>query len=297
MQPPGEPVTPAPPPARRHDPAVQDVLRLAGVSEAEDRGILVDHADGHPVSLLEIADDDTGRTCRSIRDAFPRTGYWALRLLDPDVGTWLPGEQHAPEQRDELLGHGWRPEDFATGQDAVTLAARLDLADAPFCGRFGGRPPGAGDLVTGLPEKAANVVALHECAAALEDDSPPQPGGWELLLVPLESPWQALPHIGFASTIEAPADTGHARFQRYLWEEFGGMVTAVGPARIRIELARPPLDPGTALALANRLLNYCPDLEDSFMEALDADVDEEDTLLVVAGTLLAGLGVIRLWWD
>jgi hypothetical protein len=79
--------------------------------------------------------------------------------------------------------------------------------------------------------------------------------------MPLEAPWQSVAHMGFGGTIEAPADTGHARFHRYLWEEFGGLATAVGRSRMLVELARSPRDPNIALTLAKRLFDYCHDLE------------------------------------
>lgn len=288
---------------RRHDPAIADVVRLVGLSEAEDHGIVVDHSDGHPVSVLEIAGDHIDRAYRLLCDAFPRTGYWPLLLMEGHVRSWLAPQimpspsQRAPMSRDDLLAQGWRPEDIATGQEAVTLAARLDVDDARYCGRFGGRPPGADDPAADPPEKVAEVVALPEYAATLNGEWISRRTGSGLLLMPLESPWQTLAHIGFGSTIEAPADTGHARFHRYLWEEFEGSATAVGRSRMVVELARPPLDPRTALTLANRLFDYCPDLETVLADTLYIDVDDEDLVVMLAGMLIAGLKVIRPWWD
>jgi hypothetical protein len=290
-------------PARRHDPAIAEMVRLVGLSEAEDHGVLVDHGDGHPVSVLEIATDHTDRAYRLLRDVFPQTGYWPLLLMEGHVRSWLPPQimpspnQRPPMSRDDLLAQGWRPEDIATGQEAVTLAARLDLDDAPHCGRFGGRPPGADDPAANPPEKVAEVVALPEYAATLNGEWISRRTGSGLLLIPLEAPWQALAHIGFASTIEAPADTGHIRFHRYLWEEFEGLATAIGPSRMLVELARPPHDPRTALTLANRLFHYCPDLATVLADTLYIDEDDEDLAVILAGMLIADLKVIRPWWD
>jgi hypothetical protein len=88
--------------ARRHDPGIADVVRLVGLPEAEDHGIVVDHGDGHPVSVLEIPTDHTDHAYRLLRDTFPTThrtvdvsAVERRESIQPATGpgrspTWLP---------------------------------------------------------------------------------------------------------------------------------------------------------------------------------------------------------------
>ena len=118
-----------------------------------------------------------------------------------------------------------------------------------------------------------------------------------LLLVPVEAPWESLAHIGFGGGNENPADAGHVRFHRYLWEEFAGVVVAVGHSRLNVEIARPPRNPTTALLLAERLFEYCRDMETVMSDFLDVDPDDEDLTALLAGILIAGVPALPLWWD
>jgi len=258
------------------------VIERAG---ARDLGTALDLGDGHPVTAL--AADDAEAAARTLREAFPETGHWPLILLDE--ATPSPPAPPTADDRERRLAEGWRREDLATGVEAVALAAGLSVDDAPYCGFFGGRPP-----TTGEAGEPPEVIARPEEAATLT-------GAWRrsygLLLIPVENPWECLAHISFGSQNEGPADTGHVRFQRHLWERYGGTTVAVGHSRMKVELTRPPTDPAEAYDLANRLFSYCRDLDTTLADILYADLDEDDLDTLLAGVLLAAPVILPLWWD
>jgi hypothetical protein len=267
-----------------------EVVERAGVPAPRDLRMVMDHGDGHPVSAFEV--DDAGAAARALRAAFPRTGYWPLVLLD-DLAFELPEYRRSTSaEMAARLAQGWRREDLVTGEEAVALAAGMALDDAPYCGFFGGRPATAGP--PGAGDEPPDVVARPHEAAVLGEA---WTGRDELLLVPVEAPWEALAHIGFGARNESPADAGHVRFQRHLAEEYGGAVVAVGTSRMNVELTRPPRSPDAAFALAGRLFEYCRDLETVLSDLLYADPDEEDLGVLLAGVLLAGVPALPLWWD
>jgi hypothetical protein len=209
---------------------------------------------------------------------FGETGYWPLLLLEDCAFGPAPSIDTAA-----LRARGWRDEDLVTGQRAVELAAGLPIDDAPYCG-FPGRMSGARPEVRSVPPQPEQAAILGR--------------GWTgrhgLLLVPAQAPWESLAHIGFSSANESPADTGHVRFHRHLWETCEGVVTAVGHSRMNVRLAKSPQDP---VLLADRLFDYCTDLETVLMDFLGADPDEQDFVVLLAGILAAGLPTLPLWWD
>lgn len=269
------------------DPGIAGVIERLGMPGVRDLGIVIDHGDGHPVSRLAVDDGDTA--ARRLRSLFPQTGYWPLLLLDDLV--FEPSGTRAPTSADvaTMLAQGWRPEDIATGRQAVELAADLALDDAPYCGYFGGRPAEAG------PDVRPRSVRPHPEEAAILGR------GWTarhgLLLVPAPAPWESLAHVGFGIGNESPADAGHVRFQRHLWETCEGVVSAVGHSRMNVETPSPPRDPATAVLLTGRLFEYCGDLETVMSDLLGADPDEQDFTALLAGILTAGLPTLPLWWD
>lgn len=274
------------PPDAPSDPGVTDVVARLGPPGVRDLGIVMDHGDGHPVSRLATDDDDA--TARRLRAVFPRTGYWPLLLLD-DIAFESSAPRRPAVDVAAALAQGWRHEDIATGKQAVELAARLDLDDAPYCGFFGGRPAGAGTRI-----RPRSVRPRPEEAAILGQ-------GWSarhgLVLVPVQAPGESLAHVGFGAGNESPADAGHVRFQRHLWETCEGVVTAIGYSRMNVEMTGVPQDPTTAVLLADRLFEYCRDLETVMSDLLDADPDEQDFTTLLAGILTAGLDTLPLWWD
>ncbi len=278
-------------PGDRSDPAIAEIIGRLDVPGVRDLGIVTDHGDGHPMSAL--AADDAGSAARNLRGIFPQTGYWPLLLLD-DIAAGLPvtGLPASPDMA-AALAQGWRPEDLATGEQAVTLAAGLALDDAPYCGYFGGRPAMDGPGIRPHPE-TPSVLPRPAEAAMLGRAWTTRHG---LLLVPAQAPCESLAHIGFGTWNESPSDTGHVRFQRYLQETCGSAVVAVGLSRMNVEMPRPPQDPATALLLAGRLFEYCRDLETVMSDFLDADPDEEDFTILLAGILIAGVPALPLWWD
>ena len=270
-----------------NDPTVVDVIERLDMPDVQDLGIVIDHGDGHPVSRLTV--DDYDASARRLRTLFPQTGYWPLLLLEDIV--FERDVPRAPTSTDmaTMLTQGWRHEDIVTGVEAVKLAAGLALDDAPYCGIFGGRPAGS------TPEiRPQSAHPYPEEAAVLGRGWLPRHG---LLLVPVRAPWESLAHIGFGSWNESPADAGHVRFQRYLWEACQGVVSAVGCSRMNVEMPRPPQDLTTAFLLASRLFEYCRDLETVMSDFLNADPDEQDFTALLVGILTSGLPVLPLWWD
>jgi hypothetical protein len=259
--------------SQEHDPGLADVI--AGL-DVRDLGIQRHHDDRHPVSKLAAVDPDT--VARQLREAFPETGYWPLLLLE-DI-TFTP----------EILvtvADGWRPEDVATGVEAVELAAGISIDDAPRCGFF------EAPVVPRMPFQPF----------------PPRPDaaevlgrGWTnrrptLLIMPTGTPADSLAHIGFGGWNESPATTGHVRFHRHVWEICEGVVTAVGYTRMNVSMPGRPLEPTVAFELADRFFNYCNDLETVMMDFLYADPDEEDFVALLAGAFTAGVSTLPLWWD
>jgi hypothetical protein len=247
---------------------------IAGL-DVRDLGIQRHHDDRHPVSKLATDDPDT--VARRLREAFPETGYWPLLLVE-DVD-FVP-ESPAPE--------GWRPEDVATGVEAVELAAGISIDDAPRCGFFGAGPAVQRLAYQPFPPRPDVVETLGR--------------GWTrrhpaLLVMPTRTPADSLAHIGFGGWNESPATAGHVRFHRHLWETCEGVVTAVGYTRMNVSTPGRPLEPTTAFELADRIFDYCSDLETVMMDFLYADPDEEDFTALLAGAFAAGLPTLPLWWD
>lgn len=276
-------------PSDRGDPAVAEIIARLNMPGVRDLGIVADHGEGHPVSALTA--DDAGSAARALREAFPQTGYWPLLLLD-DIAAGLCEPPAVPDMA-AALAQGWRPEDLATGEQAVLLASALALDDAPYCGYFGGRPA-TGGSDTQSHQEALSVPARPAEAAVL---GRAWPARHDLLLVPVHAPWESLARIGFGARSESPADAGHVRFQRYLWETCGSTVVAVGHSRLNVEMPRSPQDHIMALQLAGRLFEYCRDLETVISDFLGADPDEEDFTILLAGILIAGVNALPLWWD
>jgi hypothetical protein len=263
------------------DPKVVDVIERLGIPGVRDLGIVIDHGEGHPVSGLAVEDADAA--ARKLRDLFPQTGYWPLLLLEDVAGpSWPPADIEA------RLAEGWRREDLVTGVRAVELAAGLSIEDAPYAGFFGGRPPGA------------TTTTQHEVRPHPEE-AEILGKGWTarrgLVVVPAAEPAESLAHVGFGAGNESPADAGHVRFHRYLWETCEGVVTAIGQSRMNIALGKPVPDADTAIRLADRLFEYCGDLETVMADLLYADPDEQDFTPLLAGILTAGLNTLPLWWD
>jgi hypothetical protein len=245
--------------------------------------------------------DDNVDTARRLREAFPQTGEWPLVLLEPVTFPIpvAPRPNGKPwPSREERLAEGWRPEDLATGAEAIALAANLSLDDAPYCGYFGGRRH---EFVPRPAADVAKVVPLPDAAAVLGRVR--DVGGHGVLKVPTATPWDVPAHLSFGQNGGGPADAGHVRFQRYLWQTVGGGVIAVGTSSLTIELPHPPTDPAVALELADRLFEYCRDLDTVLLEVFepglleDEEDEPEDWSLVLAGAIVAGLPALRLWWD
>ncbi|MFC0433469.1 DUF4253 domain-containing protein [Kutzneria buriramensis] len=258
----------------QHDAGLADVI--AGL-DARDLGIQRRHDDRHPVSKL--AADDPESVARQLRDAFPETGYWPLLLLEDITFT--------PELPVDAAD-GWRPEDLATGLEAVELAAGISLDEAPRCGFFGSTPAAERLPFQPFPPRPDEAATLGR--------------GWTqrqpaLLVMPTRTPADSLAHIGFGGWNESPATTGHVRFHRHLWEICEGMVTAVGYSRMNVSMPGRPLEPLQAFELADRIFDYCNDMETVLADFLYADPDEEDFVALLAGTFTAGLPTLPLWWD
>jgi hypothetical protein len=266
----------------RSDPGVRGVLERLDLPGVRDLGIVVDHGEGHPVSRLAAEDDDAA--ARKLRALFPQTGYWPLLLLEDIAFESQPAIDLA-----DALAQGWRREDLVTGVQAVELAAGLTIEEAPYAGFFGGRTSSA------VPQTSEHEVRPHPKEAAILGE------GWSrrhgLLLVPAQAPAESLAYVGFGGRNESPADAGHVRFHRYLWEICDGAVTGIGYSRMNVEMPKPVHDKATAILLADRLFEYCGDLETVMADILGADPDEQDFTPLLAGILTAGLDTLPLWWD